>query len=171
MLDTMPCAQPCADEAAPALVALPGRWLALGEVERRAFLAIADELGAISRLIEDSTASLTTRFRALAVAAMAQAGRVQDIAPIAGEVDVGGRRATTTEVVGLVESAVVEAGEAFHRISGQAGTMVRALDDVVADMVEVEKLVSKIEGISNKARYVSLNAAIEANRARDPAAR
>jgi methyl-accepting chemotaxis protein len=70
----------------------------------------------------------------------------------------------TTKVVAMVETAVVEAGEGLRRVSSQAGAMVQALDTVVEDMAEVEKLVARIEEINTKARYVALNAAIEAHR-------
>lgn len=169
MLSTLPSPPPRHDIAeamandAP-LVALLGRWLALGEVERRAFLAMTEELTATSQLIEDSTGALMQRFQELAAAANRQARLVQDMAGIAREVDIGGRRAATTEVVKVVEDAVVEAGEGLRRVSGQAATMVQALDSVVADMADVETLAGKIEGINTKARYVALNAAIEANR-------
>jgi methyl-accepting chemotaxis protein len=147
-----------------ALHDLLGRWLALGAVQRRAFLAMTEEIGATSHLIEDSTATLTARFRDLARSAVAQAERVRGMAAIAREVEVGGTRLATTEVVTMVETAVVEASEGLRRVSGQAGAMVQALDTVVADMAEVEKLVAKIEEINTKARYVALNAAIEAHR-------
>lgn len=143
---------------------LLGRWLALGSMQRRAFLAMTEEIGATSHLIEDSTATLTARFRDLARSAVAQAERVRGMAAIAREVEVGGRRIATTEVVAMVETAVVEAADGLRRVSGQAGAMVQALDTVVADMAEVEKLVAKIEEINTKARYVALNAAIEAHR-------
>lgn len=151
-------------DADPALVALLGRWLALGEVEHRAFQAMGDELALTSRLIEDSTAALTRRFQDLATAAGEQARRVLHVAEIAREVNIGGQRASTTEVVAVVEAAVVEAGAALRGVSEQAGTMVGALDSVVTDMTAVEKLVGTIEEINTKARYVALNAAIEANR-------
>lgn len=143
---------------------LLGRWLALGAMQRRAFLAMTEEIGATSGLIEDSTATLTARFRDLARSAVAQAERVRGMAAIAREVEVGGARMATTDVVAMVETAVVEAAEGLRRVSGQAGAMVQALDTVVADMAEVEKLVAKIEEINTKARYVALNAAIEAHR-------
>ena len=143
---------------------LLGRWLALGAVQRRAFLAMTEEIGATSQLIEDSTATLTARFRDLARSAVAQAERVRGMAAIAREVEVAGARMATTDVVAMVETAVVEADEGLRRVSGQAGAMVQALDTVVADMAEVEKLVAKIEEINTKARYVALNAAIEAHR-------
>jgi methyl-accepting chemotaxis protein len=133
-------------------------------MQRRAFLAMTEEIGATSHLIEDSTATLTARFRDLARSAVAQAERVRGVAAIAREVEVGGTRMATTEVVAMVETAVVEAGEGLRRVSSQAGAMVQALDTVVEDMAEVEKLVSRIEEINTKARYVALNAAIEAHR-------
>ncbi len=146
------------------LAELLGRWLALGGMQRRAFLAMTEEIGATSHLIEDSTATLTARFRDLARSAVAQAERVRGVAAIAREVEVGGTRMATTEVVAMVETAVVEAGEGLRRVSSQAGAMVQALDTVVEDMAEVEKLVARIEEINTKARYVALNAAIEAHR-------
>lgn len=164
MPDAASIAPPASQPECEALPELLGRWLALGAMQRRAFLAMTEEIGATSHLIEDSTATLTARFRDLARSAVAQAERVRGVAAIAREVEVGGRRLATTEVVGMVETAVVEAADGLRRVSGQAGAMVQALDTVVADMAEVEKLVAKIEEINTKARYVALNAAIEAHR-------
>ncbi len=164
MPDASSIAAPAPHLASDAVLDLLTRWLALGGMQQRAFLAMTEEIGATSHLIEDSTATLTARFRDLARTAVAQAERVRGMAAIAREVEVGGTRMATTDVVAMVETAVVEAGEGLRRISGQAGAMVQALDTVVDDMVEVEKLVAEIEKINTKARYVALNAAIEAHR-------
>lgn len=164
MPDASSIAAPAPHLASDAVLDLLTRWLALGGMQQRAFLAMTEEISATSHLIEDSTATLTARFRDLARTAVAQAERVRGMAAIAREVEVGGTRMATTDVVAMVETAVVEAGEGLRRISGQAGAMVQALDTVVDDMGEVEKLVAEIEKINTKARYVALNAAIEAHR-------
>jgi len=146
------------------MVDLLARWLQLAAMERRAFAAITEELSDTSGLIERSTLDLSQRFRDLAAAAAAQTGRVQQIAAIAEMVDLGDRKLPTSDVVGIVETALVQATEGLQRVSGQAATMVHALDAVVADVAHVEQCVTKIEQINSMARYVALNAAIEANR-------
>ncbi len=160
----MPLAAPDDRAVANPMVELLARWLQLAAMERRAFIAITAELTDTSGLIERSTLDLSQRFRDLAAAAAAQTGRVQQIAAIAETVDLGDRKLPTSEVVGIVETALVQATEGLQRVSGQAATMVHALDAVVADVAHVEQCVAKIEQINSMARYVALNAAIEANR-------
>ncbi len=153
------------DETAPnPLIDLLARWLQLAAMERCVFTAITEELTDTSGLIERSTLDLSQRFRDLAAAAAVQTGRVQQIAAIAETVDLGEQRLPTAEVVGIVEAALVQAMDGLQRVSGQATTMVHALDAVVADVAHVEQCVTKIEQINSMARYVALNAAIEANR-------
>lgn len=153
------------DVRAEPAVALLERWLDLGEVERRAFLAMAEELTVTSDLIERSTLDLTARFRDLAAAAATQTARVERVAAIAKAVEVDGRPISMTQATGLVETALVDAVGALENVASQAATMVRALDDVVRDVADAEQCVARIETINTQARFVALNATIEANRA------
>ncbi|TPG51570.1 hypothetical protein EAH89_20255 [Roseomonas nepalensis] len=151
--------------AEPAVLDLLGRWLELGEIERRAFRAMTEELTATAGLIETSTADLSHRFRDLAEAAEAQSARVQRIAGIAKTIDVGAEAVPLTEATRFVESALGEAIGALGEVSGQAARMAQALERVSGEVDGAEQCVSRIETINKQARFVALNAAIEAQRA------
>ena len=154
------------DAASPDVMeGLIARWLGLGEVERRAFLAMAEELSASSDMVENSTLDLTRRFRDLASGAATQASLAQRVADIARHVNVAGEDVTMPEATAIVEAALHEAIGALGRVSAQAMTMVKALDAVLQDVVDAEACVARINTINIQARFVALNAAIEANRA------
>lgn len=141
------------------------RWLQLGEVERRAFLAMVDEINASSALIETSMLDLCARFRDLAGAATAQTARVERVAEIARTVDLHGKAIPIAEATGLVAEALREAIEGLRAASSQAATTVTALESMDRDVRDAEDCVKRIETINTKARFVALNAMIEANRA------
>jgi methyl-accepting chemotaxis protein len=148
-----------------ALADLLRRWLELGEIERRAFLAMAEEVSQSSALIEQSTLDLSARFRELAAAAEAQTGRVRRVAALAEAVELPGERLPMSEAVRVVELALDRAIAALGEVAAQAGAMVQALDGVAAEVAGAEHCVSRIEAINKQARFVALNASIEAQRA------
>lgn len=147
------------------MVDLLARWLALGEIERRAFGAMTEELTATAGLIENSTADLSHRFRHLAEAAEAQTGRVERIADIARTIDVEAIPTPLTEATRFVESALGQAVDSLGAVSTQAARMAQALGQVSGEVAGAEQCVSRIEAINKQARFVALNAAIEAQRA------
>ena len=149
----------------PAVMDLLGRWMELGEIERRAFLAMTEELTATAGLIESSTADLSHRFRDLADAAEAQTARVERIAGIAKTIEVEQEAIPLTEATRFVESALGEAIDALGEVSEQAARMAQALERVSGEVAGAEQCVSRIETINKQARFVALNAAIEAQRA------
>lgn len=144
---------------------LLGRWLELGEIERRAFIAMAEELTASATLIERSTIDISASFRQLATSADAQTHRVQRVAALAGSIDVAGEAIPMTEATRLVGAALVQGIDALAAVSEQAGLMVHALDEVTAEVEGAEQCVARIDTINKQARFVALNAAIEAQRA------
>ncbi|MBB5695634.1 methyl-accepting chemotaxis protein [Muricoccus pecuniae] len=144
---------------------LLARWLELGETERRAFVAIAEELSESTGLIERSTVDLSARFRELTAAAQAQTSRVERIAEIAKTVTVSGRAVPLAEATRLVEIALAHAIDTLGQVSEQAGRMVAVLNEVTAEVAGAEQCVARIGTINKQARFVALNAAIEAQRA------
>jgi len=92
----------------PGRAALPGaasallaQWVELGEIERRAFIAMTEEVTASSRLIEDSTVTLSAQFRHLAEAAESQTARVERVAAIARMIEVEGRPMPLAEATAI----------------------------------------------------------------------
>ena len=147
------------------LMELLGRWVELGEVDRRAFIAMTEEITATAGLIEGSTADLGYRFRELAESAEAQTLRVERIAGIAKTIEVEREAIPLAEATRFVETALGEAVDGLAEVASQAGRMVQALDRVTTDISGAEQCVTRIETINRQARFVALNAAIEAQRA------
>jgi len=156
---------PAAGPPADPVTDLLGRWLELGEIERRAFSAMAEELTASSGLIERSTVDLSARFRDLATAAEAQTARVQRVAGLARAIEVRGEAISLPDATALVGAALAQGVEALTAVAEQAGLMVHALDEVTKDAVSAEECVARIDAINKQTRFVALNAAIEAQRA------
>lgn len=151
--------------AAETMLDLLSRWLELGEIDRRAFIAMVEELTASAGLIEQSTIDLSARFRDLATAADAQTDRVQRVAGLARAIEVEGEWVPMAEATGFVRAALVQGIDALAAVADQAGQMVRALDGVGAEVLGAEECVAQIDIINKQARFVALNAAIEAQRA------
>ncbi|MFC0384479.1 methyl-accepting chemotaxis protein [Muricoccus vinaceus] len=163
LLDRMPAGGP--DPVENSILDLLGRWVALGEIERRAFAAMTEELTATAALIENSTTDLSHRFRDLAEGAEAQTGRVERIAHIARTIEVQGKATPLTEATRFVQSALGQAVDSLGAVASQAARMAQALGQVSGEVAGAEECVSRIEAINKQARFVALNAAIEAQRA------
>jgi methyl-accepting chemotaxis protein len=140
-------------------------WVQLGEIERRGFLAMVEEVAACSTLIEDSTLALSARFRDLALAADAQTARVERIAGVARSIDVGGTTMVLSDAARLVEGALDDAIAGLLDAAGQATAMAQALEEVTREVQAVEACLKQIDAINRQARFVALNAMIEAQRA------
>ena len=144
---------------------LLGRWLGLGEIQRRGLGAAIEQLGESSALIEQNMLDMSSGFRNLAGSAEEQTGRVQRVAAIAAAIDVGGVPMVMSDATRIVEVALREGVAALLAVAQQAGRMVTALDQVISDVVATEQCVGQIDAINRETRFVALNARIEANRA------
>ncbi|MFC7690191.1 methyl-accepting chemotaxis protein [Paeniroseomonas aquatica] len=69
------------------------------------------------------------------------------------------------EATGFVRAALVQGIDALAAVAEQAGQMVAVLDGVGAEVAGAEECVVRIDTINKQARFVALNAAIEAQRA------
>ncbi|WP_203071326.1 methyl-accepting chemotaxis protein [Falsiroseomonas ponticola] len=153
---------PARPGAAEALLA---QWVELGEIERRAFIAMTEEVNASARLIEDSTVALSAKFRHLAEAAEAQTARVERVAAIARMIEVEGRPMPLAEATAFVEAMLGRAVTGLLDAAAQAARMMKALDEVKQEVRGVEACVTRIEAINRQAQFVAINATIEAHRA------
>ncbi|CAH0200634.1 methyl-accepting chemotaxis protein [Roseomonas sp. CECT 9278] len=143
------------------------RWFALGELERRAFIATIEDLHGANTLIERSTLDLSAGFRDLATAASEQTRRVTATAEIARSIRVSGADVPMSEATRFVAQAIGQASEALDAIAARSARMTSALSSMEAELRGVEDCVARIERINRQARYVALNAAIEAQRGSD----
>ncbi len=159
-------AEPRSAAQAPAGVeTLLSQWIELGEIDRRAFLAMTEEIAASSTLIEESTVGLSARFRDLAQAAEAQTARVERVAAIARTIDVAGKPMPLADATAFVETMLGQAVNGLLDVAAQAQRMVTALNEVTQEVRGVEQCVTRIEAINRQAQFVAINATIEAHRA------
>jgi methyl-accepting chemotaxis protein len=154
-------------QAAPSAEAedLLERWLALGELDRRAFLVMTRELTGSCTDLEASVVSLSTRFQELAASAQAQVGRVQAIVEAAQSIEANGKRIQLSDATRFIEDVLVKVIDTVLAVSKHAMRMVYALEDVAKDVDGAEKCVTQIHTINKQTRFLALNAAIEARRA------
>ncbi len=166
----MPASQTLARSAAPShpqgarLLDLLERWFALGELERRAFLATVEDLHGANDLIERSTLALSNGFRDLAEAADDQTRRAAATADVARSIRLADETIPMTDATRFVAETIGKASNALDDIAGRSRQMARALDSMQKELAGVEDCVARIEAINRQARYVALNAAIEAQR-------
>jgi methyl-accepting chemotaxis protein len=140
------------------------RWLALSELDRRAFLALARELNHSADLIETSTLDLSDRFRNLADIARGQMARVEDIIVLAQSIDLDGEALPMDAAMRMVDDLLLKIIDRILSVSKQAMRMVYALDDVMRDVSAAEQSATRIDAINTRIRDLALNAAIEASR-------
>ena len=134
-------------------------------MERRAFIAMAEEVTASATVVENSTVALSARFRELAEAAEAQTARVERVASIARTIDVNGTAMPMADATGFVETMLGKAVAGLMDVAAQAGRMSQALAEVTAEVEGVQQCVTRIEHINRQAQFVAINATIEAHRA------
>jgi methyl-accepting chemotaxis protein len=144
---------------------LLGRWLELSELERRAFIAMAQELADTSAVVERSAIDLTERFKILADNARAQMARVEAVIAAARSIGAGGQDVTLSEATGFIEQVLVKVIDTMLAISKNAMRMVYSLDDVDAEVQAATKCVTQLQAINRQTCFLALNAAIEAARA------
>lgn len=141
------------------------RWITLGEAEKRTFLAVANELEATSELMANDMGELTARFSMLANEASEQSRRARRMAELAGVVNVDGKAVPVVDAVRMVSDSLNAATAGLSEIEVQATTMVEALDLVHHDVIGAIDCIEQIEAVNKQARFLALNAMIEAVRA------
>jgi methyl-accepting chemotaxis protein len=139
-------------------------WAALAQIDLKASAAMAEEVSACSALIEDSATDLSARFRALAKAADAQTARVERIAEIARSIQVAGQSMTLADATRVVQTVLAEAIDGLSAVAQQARRMGSALAGVTQEFTGVESCMTRIDDINRQAKFVAINAMIEAQR-------
>ena len=140
------------------------RWRELSELERRAFGALIAELNNSSELVEKSTLDLSARFQELAGIAESQVARTDLIIATASAIELQGGPVPLNQALAIVETTIRQAVETIVYVSKHAMRMVYTLDDVARDVAEAAQCSGQIEVINRQARYLAINAAIEASR-------
>jgi methyl-accepting chemotaxis protein len=140
-------------------------WAMLSEIDQRSSIAMTEEVKACSSLIEDAALDLSARFRTLASAADAQTARVARIAEIARMVEVGDQSMSLADATRIVQQVLAEAIDGLSAAAEQARRMGAALAGVTQEFAGVEACIARIDDINRQAKFVAINAMIEAQRA------
>jgi methyl-accepting chemotaxis protein len=143
---------------------LLARWLELSELERRAFLAMANEVAASSATIETSAVELGEQFQNLAACARNQADRVEAVISVAGSIAIGEEKVSLADATSFIEGILVRMIGTVLAVSKNAMRLVYALEEVSRDVGAAGTSVVQLQRINQQIRILALNAAIEAVR-------
>ena len=142
-----------------------GRWLALSKVQKRTLEILCSELEATTRVVEESTLDLNTRFQSLAQGARTQTERVQSIVSVASEIEFEGRKIPLNEVARFLNETLSAALDKILGVTEEAKAMVHGLDGVIKSVDRIGGFIADIEKINKQTNLLALNATIEAARA------
>ena len=146
-------------------VDLLDKWLGLSRTQRRALEALVAELDTASTDVEGSVSDLTGRFQSIASKTREQARSVQEIAQLTNSVAVEGEVIPLTEFAEGLGTTLADLIERIIHLSSRSVSMVYTLDDVMAELTDVDKSVQQIDKINYQTNLLALNAKIEAARA------
>ena len=146
-------------------VDLLDRWLGLSRTQRRALEALVAELDTASTDVEGSVSDLTGRFHSIASKTREQARSVQEIAELTNSVVVEGEVIPLTDFAEGLGTTLADLIERIIHLSSRSVSMVYTLDDVMAELKDVDKSVQQIDKINYQTNLLALNAKIEAARA------
>jgi methyl-accepting chemotaxis protein len=140
-------------------------WLGFAAAQHRCLDVLQAEIQRTSGLVEHSTLEISGGFRDLASSAQEQTRRVQEIIAIANTVDLDGERVPIDHVMVIMQDMLVNMVSNIINLSKHAMRLVYLLDDVVADVEDVEQCIREIGTITQQTNFLALNASIEAARA------
>jgi len=157
---------PLPDAPAPSVhTRLLERWMALGEVQRRAAGNLAAEVTQASTDLAAEAGTLSQLFQALALKADAQNSRVARLASIANLVEMNGKVVPLTDVAAVFEHNLSGIISKILLLSQNAMAMVFAFERVNTSIAEVERCIREVNKINSQTQILAINARIEAARA------
>ncbi len=154
----------------PEIVSCLSRWLGLSDSQRRVLEAICQEIDVVDELVESSTGNIVADFQQLAENAMQQSSRIDTIIAKQSTVMIGERSCTLQEVMADVDQSLSKLVNRTLEAARESVAMIYALDDVMKDVSNIEKLVDDVEHINKQTNFLAMNALIEAQRAGDAGA-
>ena len=115
--------------------------------------------------VELASQDLTERFKTLAHSAGSQSDMVQALLANIGSIDLGDKRVSLEEFIGLFSKTLDDSVSKMLFVSKKALSMVYNMDDAIKNLHEIEKFSTKIQAITKQTNLLALNALIEAARA------
>ena len=156
---------PAPDGAHDNLVACLSRWLGLSSAQQRVLAALCQELDVVDDLVASSTSDIVSNFQRLAENAFEQSSRIDAMVNEQGSINLADREVPVGEVMAYVDESMNKLVNRTLEAASESVAMIYALDDVIKDVSQIEKLVDDVERINNQTNYVAINAMIEAARA------
>ncbi len=140
-------------------------WLSVMEVYHHAICVLRHQLPKTSKLVENSTKTLSEHFVNLATDIKKQGQTTIEISELANRLEIGNEQITIENFTHLFSSTLNDSIEKILFVSKRAVSMVYTLDETMKNIASIEGFVSDISNITKKANLLALNASIEAARA------
>jgi methyl-accepting chemotaxis protein len=159
-----PPLQPQDDVSAPQTELLQ-RWMSLADMQQRVIQALVSEIASTSSFVETEAEALSGRFQRLVLSADQQTSRVESLTNLAIGIEVDGEVVPIDRIAGLLEKTLSDVVEKILLLSKDSMSMVYALDELNANVAQVDKCMEQLSGINRTTNMLALNARIEAERA------
>ncbi len=141
------------------------QWYGFSESQKRINQVLGEEVGLISKDVEENVLSLNDQFKNLAESVREQTNQLTNIIGLVKDVQVAGENISLEKVAEFLEETLKKIIDEIVFFSKQAMKMIYSLDDVLQNVEAIEKCIGDIEGINSTTNFVALNARIEAIRA------
>lgn len=140
-------------------------WLGFSDAQRASLCALIREIDRTCDLVDENITDVTGRFQNIAVRSREQSQTVQGFSEIAQSVDIDGEAVTLPELAENLNGILSDLIEKVIQLSSRSMSMVYKLNDMNAQLEQVEGSIEKIEKINSQTNLLALNAKIEAMRA------
>ena len=134
------------------------RWLALSNAERRALLALADEIVLTSGDMDEKVNARSKRFRNIEATTRQQATTVQDLVVSMQSVAIDGKQIPLVDVAAGRDGMLSGVIGKVSQLSARESSLVPSLDGVLDELSSVEASVVQIDRIKHQTNLLALNA-------------
>ncbi|WP_135079503.1 methyl-accepting chemotaxis protein [Terasakiella sp. SH-1] len=140
-------------------------WYGLGETQKKALLAMVQELQQLSELSESSIQGMTAKFLEMASLAENQSRRMDEFAHASSKITIDDEEISIADAFATLEQNLSIVVEKILQLSQHGIQMSYTLQDLGTYVDEVHALMSEIQGVTKQTNFLAINAKIEAQRA------